>query len=488
MKCPNCDHSNKAGARFCGECGASLAAAASKLTCPACGFANRRGVRFCEECGADLSAATTLRAQPAPPPRAGMPGWAWALISLGVVAISALALILLWQVLPLRPAAPISTVPAGRPAVLVTVTAGGSAAASTAFCPQAGGVILFWNADYNCDNDQGDPGYRERYGDGWQDFNNLHFDDQASAVMIPQGWSVKLYEGSGRTGANVCFNTSVTDFSARGNFPDTGKPINDNVSSMEAFADRQCGAELAAGAPPAPLPPHRKGVAQPGVPPACDDVTHCTCLPEELRGGVMGTDEFNAKYIEDSHIVGNKFEVIFKKDFGKIYDIIHNNPGLSLDIELWFKDQSRPGHTVNDIWSTTQREGRHEMECVKSDLDAGTVRCTGNVTDVDLKNFDHEAGDNPIPGSGGTGIAYESDAVFDWCFLALPDPDNSNGLFLLQAIATPGGQCTIPGYSVACGTGCCRDNKKCCCFPNVGCQCVRSSCNCNNPKSSACSY
>jgi hypothetical protein len=35
MQCPRCQAENRAGRRFCGECGQSLA-----LTCPACGFLN----------------------------------------------------------------------------------------------------------------------------------------------------------------------------------------------------------------------------------------------------------------------------------------------------------------------------------------------------------------------------------------------------------------------------------------------------------------
>jgi hypothetical protein len=407
-----------------------------------------------------------------------MPGWAWALIGCGLVALMALAAILLWQVLTLRPATPIATVPAGQPPVLVTVTAGGSAAASTAFCPQAGGVILFWNSDYNCDNGQGDPGYRERYGAGSQDVNNLRFDDQASAVMIPQGWSVKLYESPGRTGANVCFNTSVTDFTPQGNFPGTSTSINDNVSSMEAFADRQCGAELAAGAPPAPLPPHRKG----GDQSACNDVTPCGCLPEEL--GNMTQPEFKDKYVQDSYIEGDELVVVYNKGFGKIYDTIHNIPnmGVCFDIE--------PNVPYTDsYWCTylgpedSPQSTKNRAKCVKSGLD-GTVRCTGHKGDVNWPDGSH-----PIPGSGQSVIVYWTETVIAYCNEFNNQPgQTTDGLFLLGAIAPPGGLCTVSGYSVVCGTGCCRDNKKCCCFPNVGCQCVRSSCNCNNPKSSACSY
>jgi class 3 adenylate cyclase/tetratricopeptide (TPR) repeat protein len=48
--CANCGAENRDGAKFCGECGSSLA-----LACPACGAANPPGQRFCDQCGAPLA-------------------------------------------------------------------------------------------------------------------------------------------------------------------------------------------------------------------------------------------------------------------------------------------------------------------------------------------------------------------------------------------------------------------------------------------------
>ncbi len=52
MKCPQCQHENSVGQKFCGECGAGLATG-----CAACGAANPPGQNFCGECGAPLSEA-----------------------------------------------------------------------------------------------------------------------------------------------------------------------------------------------------------------------------------------------------------------------------------------------------------------------------------------------------------------------------------------------------------------------------------------------
>ncbi len=108
-------------------------------------------------------------------------------------------------------------------------------------CPQSGGVILYWNGNYNCNNDQGDAGYRQRTGTGWQNVNDGSFNDKASSVKVPSGWSVKLFANADRGEPSVCFNGDISDFGTQGNFPGSGTAINDNVSSMEVFSSSGCG-------------------------------------------------------------------------------------------------------------------------------------------------------------------------------------------------------------------------------------------------------
>ncbi len=52
MNCSRCGAENRAGRKFCSECGAPLS-----IACPSCGAANEPGDRFCGECGAALSDA-----------------------------------------------------------------------------------------------------------------------------------------------------------------------------------------------------------------------------------------------------------------------------------------------------------------------------------------------------------------------------------------------------------------------------------------------
>src|SRR5215208_7107293 len=63
MQCPQCQHENPAGQKFCGECGARLEA-----RCSACSTVNPLGQRFCGECGERLAgpAAAPKPALPSP--------------------------------------------------------------------------------------------------------------------------------------------------------------------------------------------------------------------------------------------------------------------------------------------------------------------------------------------------------------------------------------------------------------------------------------
>src|SRR6266446_4740864 len=63
MQCPHCQSENRAGRRFCAECGTPLA-----LPCAACGFVNEPGEKFCGGCGTSLTEQPTAPRQSAPAP------------------------------------------------------------------------------------------------------------------------------------------------------------------------------------------------------------------------------------------------------------------------------------------------------------------------------------------------------------------------------------------------------------------------------------
>ena len=54
LRCAACGTENRAGSRFCDNCGTPLSAA-----CPSCGTSNRSDARFCSSCGTALQAAAT---------------------------------------------------------------------------------------------------------------------------------------------------------------------------------------------------------------------------------------------------------------------------------------------------------------------------------------------------------------------------------------------------------------------------------------------
>jgi class 3 adenylate cyclase/tetratricopeptide (TPR) repeat protein len=59
FRCASCGADNRAGRRFCAQCGAALTVA-----CAACGYANEPGERFCGGCGGALAAAPATAAAP----------------------------------------------------------------------------------------------------------------------------------------------------------------------------------------------------------------------------------------------------------------------------------------------------------------------------------------------------------------------------------------------------------------------------------------
>ncbi|MGE0827375.1 MAG: adenylate/guanylate cyclase domain-containing protein [Candidatus Binatia bacterium] len=54
MRCPQCQHENRDGAKFCEECGNKL-----ELVCPACGTVLRVNAKFCDNCGTQVRQGET---------------------------------------------------------------------------------------------------------------------------------------------------------------------------------------------------------------------------------------------------------------------------------------------------------------------------------------------------------------------------------------------------------------------------------------------
>jgi hypothetical protein len=61
MRCLNCRTDNRAGRKFCAQCGAAL-----KPVCPSCGAENEPAEKYCGECGAKLGSGRATAASPNP--------------------------------------------------------------------------------------------------------------------------------------------------------------------------------------------------------------------------------------------------------------------------------------------------------------------------------------------------------------------------------------------------------------------------------------
>ncbi len=399
MICTRCQGRNAENVKFCVHCGAPLQA-----SCPICGTVNAANAKFCSNCGNSLAvpsgpvAASVTPGQSILVVKQGASGWVWAIS--GIFLAGMLVAGLGWMgVLPLRFQQP-STSPTALPTVQADIPAPVSDVSSVeAYCPSSGGVIVYRNAGYECAYDGTDLGFRMRIGDGAQNLNTGAFDNQASAIQIPPGWSVILYEDPDQAGASVCLNSSVANFEEQGDFPQKAIPVNDNASSMEVFADGTCGEDLAAGAKPAPRPKMDWPEPQAGVPglePAvagCNSINPCDCLPDELQG--IKTDwrpsktdtnsapfnvdpqVFRDRYLEDVRLEGDEL-VIELKDFGDLFDHL-----MELGLETQFDTETE---YYNQDGKGMDREYLFfDPMCDRSATDPNGVVCVAKLTPEDFE-------------------------------------------------------------------------------------------------------
>jgi len=106
-------------------------------------------------------------------------------------------------------------------------------------CPSSGGVILYKDANYDCGGEGEGRGYVRRDSTGLQDYVGDDFNDQASSVRVPSGWSVKLYEHENGRGDWACRTEDDPNF--WGDDFNGGTGLNDKVTSFEVFHDSRCG-------------------------------------------------------------------------------------------------------------------------------------------------------------------------------------------------------------------------------------------------------
>jgi len=122
-------------------------------------------------------------------------------------------------------------------------------------CPSSGGVILYKNANYDCGGGGESSGYVQRTSTGWQNVPGS-FNDQASSIRVPSGWSVKLFQHGDRdpNGGWACRTGNDGDF--WGDQFSNGVGLNDQVSSFEVFNSPNCGVNHPPNTPTLDSPPN----------------------------------------------------------------------------------------------------------------------------------------------------------------------------------------------------------------------------------------
>ncbi|GIV83001.1 MAG: hypothetical protein KatS3mg052_0008 [Candidatus Roseilinea sp.] len=115
-------------------------------------------------------------------------------------------------------------------------------------CPQSGGVILYYHANYDCGGRGENEGYVLRSGTGMHTMP-AGMNDQASSIRIPNGWSVRVFEHSGGGGGRRCYNAPGDNDFSNDSF-DNGIGVNDRVSSVEIFSTPNCAANAPDTTPP----------------------------------------------------------------------------------------------------------------------------------------------------------------------------------------------------------------------------------------------
>jgi hypothetical protein len=105
-------------------------------------------------------------------------------------------------------------------------------------CPQSGGVILYKNAVYACNAEGAEAGYVLRNYEAREN-TPAAFNDAASSVFVPAGWSVRLFEGAEFSGGALCVNAPGLN-TFQGVTFDNGIPLDNRVSSFEVSAAANC--------------------------------------------------------------------------------------------------------------------------------------------------------------------------------------------------------------------------------------------------------
>src|SRR5690606_10257453 len=95
------------------------------------------------------------------------------------------------------------------------------------------GIVLFEHA--NCSGNQ----LIFNGASSWVNLSSYSWNDRASSVYIPSGWSLLVYEHNDGGGASRCLPGVMWDFNLD-YFHNSSVKINDAISSAHAFTNNSC--------------------------------------------------------------------------------------------------------------------------------------------------------------------------------------------------------------------------------------------------------
>ncbi len=105
-------------------------------------------------------------------------------------------------------------------------------------CPQTGGVILYQNSSYDCGNQPDGLGFILIDQAGKLDWVG-NFNDRASSIRVPNGWSVALYEHTYQGGGAFCVDApGLSSFASQ--YFSNGVNLDNNVTSVQVFTQPGC--------------------------------------------------------------------------------------------------------------------------------------------------------------------------------------------------------------------------------------------------------
>jgi hypothetical protein len=198
-------------------------------------------------------------------------------------------------------------------------------AASTS-CPQSGGVILYQHANYDCGGQGESLGYVIRNSAGFQNVPSS-FNDRASSIRIPSGWSVRLYEHTDAGGGKKCINAPGDSDFANDTF-DNGVPLNDNASSFEVFTSPDC----SGGVSPDTTPPSGD-YTSPSNGATVGRTVHLAAWASDNQSGVREV-HFTAKWSGQWHLVYNDTSAPYEYDWDLCASGVPDGD-IELGLDIW---------------------------------------------------------------------------------------------------------------------------------------------------------